>query len=199
MRFILASASARRIELIKRLNINAEVIVSNFDEESLAFQGNISDYVIKLSKGKAEDVKNRLVKIPEEPYIVIGYDTIVSANGIIMGKPKDKEHAFCMLKSLSGKTHEVYSGITVIGWNGKCISDVACTEVDFSELDDDTIRWYINPGEPLDKAGAYGIQGYAGTFVKAINGCYYNVVGLPLNKLGIMLKEMGVNLYREEG
>lgn len=199
MRFVLASASERRRELIKKLNISAEVIVSNFDEESVVFEGSISDYVMKLSKGKADNVKNKLDEISEESYIVIGCDTIVSVDGMIMGKPKDEEHAFCMLKTLSGRSHKVYSGITVIGSNGKCLSDFECTEVDFSEVDDETIRWYISTGEPLDKAGAYGIQGYAGAFVKAINGCYYNIVGLPLNKLGIMLKEMGVNLYSEEG
>ena len=195
MRLVLASASERRRELLRRLDIDFEILVSEFDEESILFSGDCSDYVKVLSEGKVMEVSNKLEG--EEPAIIIGSDTIVSIDGDILGKPKSKEDAFLMLKKLSGKSHEVYSGITLYDTEKKIkISDFQCTKVLFSEITDEIINWYIETGEPMDKAGAYGIQGYAGAFVKEIQGCYYNIVGLPLNKLSFMLREMGVNLYK---
>ena len=113
----------------------------------------------------------------------------------VLGKPADKEEAFNMLKLLSGKIHQVYSGLAVYNTLTKeLITDYVCTEVKFSTIPDEVITSYIETGEPMDKAGAYGIQGYGGIFVEKIHGCYYNVVGLPLNKLYNMLGKMGVNL-----
>ena len=115
--------------------------------------------------------------------------------GSVIGKPLDSEDAFSMLKMLSGKKHQVYSGIALVNSsNGQVMSDYVMTEVKFDLLSDDEIRGYISTGEPMDKAGAYGIQGHGGVFVEEIHGCYYNVVGLPLNKLKNMIKGMGVNL-----
>ena len=113
----------------------------------------------------------------------------------ILGKPKDENEAFDMLKLLSGNTHQVYSGIAIINnKTGNINRDFVCTDVKFDNLSDEQIKKYIENGEYKDKAGAYGIQGYGGIFVEEIHGCYYNVVGLPLNKLSKMLKGMGVNL-----
>lgn len=193
-KLVLASASIRRKELLKLLNVDFEVIVSNFQEDKVIFNGSCSEYVITLAEGKALNVAENL---KNEQNIIIGCDTIVSINNEILGKPSDKEEAMSMLKKLSGKEHFVYSGITVVNSEKmKIISDFQRTKVIFSELDDDMIKWYVDTGEPMDKAGAYGIQGYAGAFVKGIQGCYYNVVGLPLNKLSLMLRDMGVNLYK---
>lgn len=189
MRIVLASASLRRQELLKRLYSRFDVIVSSFDEKGVDYNGDPKKYVEEISRGKALDVAETLET--EDGAIIIGADTIVIHNNNILLKPKDEIDAEKMLKSLSGDIHYVYSGVTVVNtYNGKIISDAVKTEVKFSELDDEEIRRYIKTGEPMDKAGAYGIQGYGGIFVESINGCYYNVVGLPINKLKSMLEEV---------
>lgn len=191
MNFILASASERRQELLQRIVDDFEIIVSDFDEASVQFSGSCDDYVKELALGKAREVSQRA----QGENIVIGADTIVYHNGNILGKPKSEEDAFNMLKSLSGGCHKVFSGIAVINSVSKEIKvDSVCTEVFFSKLEENEIKRYIASTEPMDKAGAYGIQGYGGVFVEKIHGCYYNVVGLPLNRLYCILKEMGVNL-----
>ncbi|WP_160678485.1 Maf-like protein [Clostridium sp. C8-1-8] len=187
MNYILASASDRRKELLSRLVKEYEVIPSSFDEDSVSFTGDVGDYVKELSLGKAEYIRKMLKK----PSIIIAADTVVSLEYKVLGKPKDEGDAFRMLESLSGRTHQVYSGITVINTeNGKLISDYVCTDVTFSILSKEEINEYINTREPMDKAGSYGIQGLGGVFVEKINGCYYNVVGLPLNKLKSILREI---------
>ncbi|BDR65052.1 septum formation inhibitor Maf [Clostridium tetani] len=192
MNFILASSSERRKELLKRIVENFEVIPSDYDEKEVAFNGNCSEYVMELSKGKALNVASKLKR---DSGIIIASDTIVYFNGEVLGKPSSKEHAYEMLKSLSGEVHEVYSGIVIYDLSSKKIkADYSCSKVKFSNLDDKMIREYIKTGEPMDKAGSYGIQGYGGIFVEKIHGCYYNIVGLPINKLYFLLKEMGVNL-----
>lgn len=195
MQIVLASASDRRKELLQRLCIEFKVMISDFNEESVVFNGDCSKYVQTLATGKALDISKKLQDKGDK--IIIGCDTIVSINDKVLGKPKNKRDAFLMLKNLSGQEHQVYSGITLLNTENKIIlSDFECTRVIFSELKDEIINWYIETGEPMDKAGAYGIQGFAGAFVKEIHGCYYNVVGLPLNKLSVMLRDMGVNLYK---
>lgn len=185
MNIVLASASQRRQELLHRITPNFKIIVSSFDEASVKFDGRIPEYVIELSTGKASQVAAML----QEQAVVIGVDTIVALDNRILGKPKDKEQAFDMLKSLSGRWHEVYSGITLAtAQDGKIVTDYSCTKVKFSDLTDEEISEYLSKDEYLDKAGAYALQGYAGVFVEEIRGCYYNVVGLPLNKLKKMLQ-----------
>lgn len=191
MKLVLASASERRQELLRRITSNFDIIVSNFDEEKVGFQGSCGEYVMNLAQGKAEDVAHKV----NNGAIVIGCDTIVSFKEHVLGKPKNESEAFSMLKLLNGSIHQVYSGIAVIDTKTKNVKiDYVCTDVKFSSLSDEEIRNYIATGEPRDKAGAYGIQGFGGVFVEEITGDYYNVVGLPLNKLNKMLKEMGVNL-----
>ncbi|QGU94908.1 Maf-like protein [Clostridium bovifaecis] len=191
MKLILASASERRQELLKRITSDFDIIVSDFDEEKVSFQGSCGEYVTKLAKGKAENVANRI----GNDAIVIGCDTIVSFKEHVLGKPRNELEAFSMLRLLSGSIHQVYSGVAVIDTKTKNVKiDYVCTDVKFSSISDEEIKSYIATGEPMDKAGAYGIQGFGGVFVEEITGDYYNVVGLPLNKLNKMLKEMGVNL-----
>ncbi|NLZ48514.1 MAG: Maf-like protein [Clostridiales bacterium] len=191
MKIILASASERRQELLTKLVDDFSVIVSDFDESSIEFQGDYSNYVIQLSRGKAYAAAQKI----KDDAVIIACDTIVALDGVVLGKPKDGEEAIAMLKKLSGRTHEVFSGLTVLNTNNsQLVSDYAKTEVTFSKLTQEEMERYVHTGEPMDKAGAYGIQGYGGVFVEKINGCYYNVVGLPINKLKNILKGIGVNL-----
>lgn len=191
MKIVLASASERRKELLSRLIDNFEIKISDFDEKIVKFEGNCDAYVKKLALCKAASIRDKL----NYPAIVIGCDTIVYQNGKVLGKPKDKEEAFSMLMSLSQNKHEVYSGLAVINaYTGEIVQESICTEVYFSKLSEKQVLDYIESGDPMDKAGAYGIQGYGGIFVEKISGCYYNVVGLPINKLYFILKGMGVNL-----
>ena len=187
LKFILASASDRRKELLSRIISDFEVKISDFDEGTVEVSKDIEKYVKTLAEGKAKSVALNCTN----DSIIIGADTIVVIDDNILGKPKDKDDAFRMLKLLSNNVHRVYSGVTVIN-NEKQVMKSEClyTEVYFSELSDEEIWKYIDTGECLDKAGAYGIQGYGGVFVEKINGCYYNVVGLPLNLLNKMIKNV---------
>lgn len=191
MDLILASASERRHELLKRITQDFTIIISDFDEESIVFEGDCEEYVKELAKGKAISVSNGLTK----DAIIIGCDTVVFFDNKVLGKPKNREEAYKMLSDLSGKTHQVYSGLAIYDTRSDSLLLTSVkTEVKFSELTQRVIDTYIDSGEPMDKAGAYGIQGLGGIFVEEIHGCYYNVVGLPINKLSSMLRDMGVNL-----
>ncbi|EOU2032575.1 Maf-like protein [Clostridium perfringens] len=191
MKVILASKSPRRVEILEKIVKEFEVVQSNFDENTIDFKGDIEKYVKDLSRNKAIEVSERL----NEPSIVIAADTVVFQNGKVLEKPKNEEDAFSMLSSLSGNTHKVYSGICLINtYDDTVVTDCDCTEVRFSELNPRQIRNYINSGEPMDKAGAYGIQGLGGAFVEGIKGCYYNVMGLPLNKLYKALENYDITI-----
>lgn len=191
MNIVLASGSPRRQELLKRITEDFQIEVSDFDESSIEFQGDIDKYVCELAEGKARDVLNKF----QDENIIIGCDTIVYLNGKILGKPSDRDNAAMMLRELSGKTHEVYSGIVLINSKtNKTIKKSVSTEVKFTELSDDMIFKYVESGQSDGKAGAYGIQDNGAIFVESINGCYYNVVGLSLNTVFLLLREMGVNL-----
>lgn len=191
MKVILASKSPRRVEILEKIVKEFEVVQSNFDENTIDFKGDIEKYVKDLSRNKAIEVSKRL----NEPSIVIAADTVVFQNGKVLEKHKNEEDAFSMLSSLSGNTHKVYSGICLINtYDDTVVTDCDCTEVRFSELNPRQIRNYINSGEPMDKAGAYGIQGLGGAFVEGIKGCYYNVMGLPLNKLYKALENYDITI-----
>lgn len=191
MKVILASKSPRRVEILEKIVKEFEVVQSNFDENTIDFKGDIEKYVKDLSRNKAIEVSKRL----NEPSIVIAADTVVFQNGKVLEKPKNEEDAFSMLSSLSGNTHKVYSCICLINtYDDTVVTDCDCTEVRFSELNPRQIRNYINSGEPMDKAGAYGIQGLGGAFVEGIKGCYYNVMGLPLNKLYKALENYDITI-----
>ena len=174
----LASKSPRRRKLLKQLNIKFKSFSVEMDEK---IHPNERPYnsVLRLSKEKLE-----LAKLKVKKGIVITADTIVVLNKTVLGKPKNKKDAFRILKLLSGKTHIVYTGYSIFNFaNNKTISEYEKTEVTFRDLTDEEIKEYINGGSPMDKAGAYGIQDdFGAVFINKINGCYYNVVGLPLAK-----------------
>ena len=189
MKIILASKSPRRKEILETMGVQFEIDVADVDESVDACLSPV-EAVCEISKRKAEKVSER----HGEDEIVISADTVVVIDGKIIGKPKDKEDAFCILKNLSGRTHEVYTGFTVCG-NGKTKTDFEVTKVHFKELCDDDIRRYIATGEPMDKAGAYGIQQKGNLFVDYIHGDYYNVVGFPISKICVTIQELfGINL-----
>ena len=174
----LASKSPRRRKLLKQLNIKFKSFSVEMDEK---IHPNEKPYnsVLRLSQEKLE-----LAKLKVKKGIVITADTIVVLNKTVLGKPKNKKDAFRILKMLSGKTHVVYTGYSIFNFtNNKTISEYEKTEVTFRDLNDEEIKEYINGGSPMDKAGAYGIQDdFGAVFINKINGCYYNVVGLPLAK-----------------
>ena len=170
---ILASGSPRRRELLSLITDEFEILVSGCDE--FVPEGTPAEKVPAIL---AEQKALAVAKLrPEDT--VIGSDTVVVLNNEIFGKPKDKAHAHAMLKALSGKRHFVYTGVAVAE-KGEVRSFVQKTEVEFYELSDETIEKYIATGEPMDKAGAYGIQGKGSVLVKGIAGDYFNVIGLPV-------------------
>ena len=189
MKIILASKSPRRKEILETMGVEFEIDVADVDEsvdESLS----PLEAVCEISKRKAKAVSQRHTG----EKIIISADTVVVIDGRIIGKPKDKEDAFNILKGLSGKTHEVYTGFTIFG-NGKSKTDYEVTKVHFKELCDEDIKRYIETGEPMDKAGAYGIQQKGNLFVEYIHGDYYNVVGFPISKICVTIKELfGINI-----
>lgn len=174
----LASKSPRRRKLLKQLNIKFKSFSVEMDEK-IHTNEKPSNSVLRLSKEKLG-----LAKLKVKKGIVITADTIVVLNKTVLGKPKNKKDAFRILKLLSGKTHFVYTGYSIFNFtNNKTISEYEKTEVTFRDLTDEEIKEYINGGSPMDKAGAYGIQDdFGAVFINKINGCYYNVVGLPLAK-----------------
>ncbi len=178
---ILASSSPRRKELLSILQIPFEVKASDVDE---TFQSELAPHevVIDLADRKAKHVS----KIHSSS-IVIGADTIVVADGEILGKPKTPTEAFEMLKKLSGTTHSVYTGVAIVS-AARTTTFYERTEVTFWELSDEEIHSYISTGEPFDKAGSYGIQGFGSTLVNRIAGDYFTVVGLPVARLVRELK-----------
>lgn len=187
MRIVLASASPRRKELMEMLGIENLVIIPAKGEEKAPEGLEPGELVKVLSAQKAEEV----AALCDEDDVVIGADTIVWAEGRVYGKPKDRQEAKRMLQSLSGNTHEVYTGVSIVR-NGCVISRAEMSKVSFRQLDKREIEAYIDTNEPMDKAGAYGAQGKAALFVRGIEGDFFNVMGLPLCCLGEMLKEQGV-------
>ncbi len=182
---ILASTSPRRRELLAHLDLPYEVVASRFDESLLSPLGlPPAEYVMRLAQGKAAEVSARLAA-PEA--LILGADTTVVLDGDVLNKPIDPADAMRMLRRLSGRTHEVYTGLCLI--HGEKIRTAhAVTAVTFNPLTDAAIATYVATGEPLDKAGAYGIQGQGLGFIPRIDGDYYNVVGLPLGLLrGLLL------------
>ena len=191
-KIILASGSPRRKELLEQIKLPYEVIVSDVDETT---QPEKPEQIVReLSKRKAIDVFESSYDSPDsdDTLIVIGADTVVAHNGKILGKPLDYDDAFSMIKSYSGQSHHVYTGVTLAGIkNGKKFVDsfVEDTKVYVTALTDEEIHQYLRTGESMDKAGAYGIQGAFAAYISRIEGDYFNVVGLPLCALQTNLKK----------
>jgi septum formation protein len=184
---ILASASPRRAELLKQAGIPFRRVVSGVDED-LQDPADPEVHVRELSRLKAEDVAKGL-----SSGIVLGADTVVVLDKHILGKPVDEKEAAEMLAMLSGRTHQVYTGLTLIdAARDASVSHIEITEVTFRELSEEEIAAYVATGEPMDKAGAYGIQGKGALLVSGIKGCYFNVVGLPLVGLAELMRRLEV-------
>ncbi|QJA07947.1 septum formation inhibitor Maf [Romboutsia sp. CE17] len=191
MNIILASASPRRKEILENVNVKFTVVASNIDEVILDNEPP-KELVMRLAFEKCMDVARK-----NEDALVIGADTIVVMDDQILGKPKNEEDAYNMIELLSNKKHQVITGISLINLSlDKKVIDYVVSEVTFKDLSKETIRDYINTKESLDKAGAYGIQGYGSLLVESISGDYFNIVGLPISRISDLLKEhFNVNLF----
>jgi septum formation protein len=192
MKLILASSSPRRAEVLRNAGFVFQVLPADVDETRLP-QEAAEDYVRRVAPAKAHAVADPAREAGERA-IVIAADTIVLAEGQILGKPKDADDARRMLRLFSGRTHVVLTALCVINIpTGKELLHVEETRVEFLKMSEAEIESYIQTGEPFDKAGAYGIQGIAGRFATRIEGCYFNVLGLPLSRLWTTLQALGWN------
>jgi septum formation protein len=183
-RVILASASPRRRELLRLIGIEHEVRPADIDERYLPHESPAA-HAERLAREKAS-------AIDEDGAVTIGSDTIVVVDGDVLGKPRDRAHAREMLKRLSGRSHIVMTGVAV-RWRGRVASGLEEVGVTFRALADDEIERYIDTGEPMDKAGAYGIQGFGATLVERIDGDYFAVMGLALNRLVRLCRSLGLD------
>jgi len=184
----LASASPRREQLLRQVGYEFQVLPSLAEEDNTA-ELPPEELVQTHARAKAWDVARQVA--PAD--IVIGADTLVVLDGKVFGKPGSAEQACRMLQELSGRTHSVWSGIAIVK-EGRCLCAAVETRVTLGRLNEEEIKRYVATGEPLDKAGAYAVQGIGAVFVEKLDGCYFNVVGLPLNALARLLSEAGVDL-----
>ena len=194
MKLRLASGSPRRREILTDLGYSFDVKTADFDESQVSLE-KPSEGVQALALGKATAAAE--ATSVDAPTVFLGSDTVVALNDAVMGKPTDEEDAKAMLRSLSGKTHVVYTGVALVEKNerGEIVSNetfVEATEVTFFELSEEEIDWYVGTGEPMDKAGAYGIQGLGRVLVEGIRGDYETVVGLPAARVYRALREHDV-------
>jgi septum formation protein len=191
MKIYLASASPRRKELLKQVGLSFKTMPSTVEEKITKTAPD--EVVEELSYQKAVDVCEKLTNTVNDDFVVIGADTIVSCWGEILGKPKDKEDAARMLHSLQGGSHQVYTGVT-LAWKYKDMAAMfatfhECTDVTMYSMTDEDIQKYVDSGEPMDKAGAYAIQGLCAAYIQGICGDYNNVVGLPVGRVYQELKK----------
>lgn len=186
MNIILASGSPRRRQLLEQLGLSFTVQSSDVDESvepGLSPAAMVEQLSLRKGQAVAESVG------PDS--LVLAADTVVALGDAVLGKPQDRAKAVSMLTSLSGKTHQVYTGVTLLG-GGRRVTEHETTAVTFRSLSREEIGAYVDTGEPMDKAGAYGIQGYGALLVERLEGDYFNVMGLPLCRLGRMLAAFGV-------
>ncbi|VVB79472.1 Septum formation protein Maf [uncultured archaeon] len=192
-KIILASTSPRRKELAQQMGLDFEIVPSSY-EEDMTLDLSPKELAKTLAYGKAKDVAGKF-----DEGIVIGIDTFVVFNGKKLGKPKSKQQAIDMLKSFSGKSQEVYSGIALIDCKTKKeIKDFEVTTLKFRKMNDEEIKKYVETGEPMDKAGAYAVQGLSSIFIEKVNGCYQNIVGFPIHKIYQSLTKLGVDIFEYE-
>ncbi len=192
---ILGSRSERRKEILSYFSIPFTQVSSSFDENSIDFQGDPQEYVLTLSKGKALALKE---KHPQNT--IITADTIVYREGKVYGKPADAADAFDYLFELTGRWHSVFTGVTILNQE-KIYQNFEETKVLFNVLNNEEIQFYLTKIKWEDKAGGYAIQKAGGLLIKRIDGCYYNVMGLPINTVRKLLTEVGIDLwhYLQEG
>ena len=193
-KIILASTSPRRHGLAQQMGFYFEIVASDY-EEDMIMKFSPKDLAMTLAYGKAKDVAKK-----RKDGIVLGIDTFISFKGEKLGKPHTKEKAFELLKKFSGKKLQVYSGVALINCKTKKeIKDYEVSEVYFRKITDEEIKNYIKTGEPLDKAGAFAIQGLGSIFIKKVNGCYANIVGFPIANIYKNLRKLGVNIFEYDG
>lgn len=187
-RFILASSSPRRKELLKLLGITPEIIIPEVDETRKPGEA-IEAFVQRVTIAKGETVyREAFFDIP-----VISSDTIVLCDGLVIGKPVDRDDAYRFLKILSNNIHEVWTGVAIL-YRGKTSYNLSRTRVIFEHISEPELLYYLDNENYMDKAGAYAIQGLASVFVKRIEGCYFNVMGFPLHLFYNMLRKIGIEL-----
>lgn len=187
MKIILASKSPRRKEILQTLGFEFEVVTADTDESSTETDPRA------LTRDLAERKGREVAKaITQKDVLVISCDTVVWCDGKILGKPKDEADATAMLKLLSGRKHTVTSGLS-LSFNGKTVTDSEDTDVYFAELSNDFIDKYVASGDPMDKAGGYAVQGVASMWIDKLDGCYFNVVGLPVRLLCRLLEQSGLD------
>ena len=185
---ILASNSQRRQEILKDAGFNFKVITNDIEE--ISDKKIITEKILDIAEKKLESIAKNNVN-----EFILAADTVVELDGKIFGKPKNREEAFRALKALSGKIHKVITAYVFKNISKNIlIKDVVISEVKFLELDDDTIDWYLDTGEPFDKAGAYGIQGYGRILVEKINGDYYSIMGFPISNFLKNLRKIGYKI-----
>jgi len=190
-KIILASSSPRRKELLEQIGLQFEIIPSGY-EEDMSLDLSNEELAKTLAYNKAKDVVDKV-----ENGVVIGSDTFIVFSGKRIGKPRDEKDAKEILQMISGQTVTIYSGLAIINkQNKKEITDFEITDVKIKELTEKEIKEYIETGEPLDKAGAFAIQGRGAIFIEKINGCFSNVIGLPLYKLYTNLLKIGVDILK---
>lgn len=197
MKYILASASPRRKELLEKIGLDFEIIPALGEEN--VYTKKPKDVVMELSKQKALEVFGRR-RGRDTPELIIGADTVVAYQDRILGKPKDEEDAYRMLSMLQGNCHKVYTGVTFAirdGQSKRLHSFYEETEVAVYPMSEAEIRWYIGTKEPFDKAGGYGIQGRFAVFVREIHGDYQNVVGLPVARIYQEFLKLGIDIYEK--
>ena len=187
MEIILASQSPRRRELLERMGLSAFQVIPARGEEAMDPSLSPEQLVEELSRRKAAEVA---ATHPDQ--LVIAADTVVAVGGQVLGKPRDPEDAVRMLTALSGREHTVHTGITV-RLGGRAVTEAEVTAVRFRPLTGEEIACYVSTGEPMDKAGAYGIQGLGCVLVEGISGDYYNVMGLPVCRLAQILSRFGIH------
>lgn len=188
VKLVLASASPRRHAFFRELGWDFETRASKVDEKLIDGESP-EEMVLRLAEAKARDVWDS-----ENGGWVVGADTTVVIDGQVLGKPSDNRDAERMIGLLQGRTHTVMTGVAVIASDGRQVSAVEKTEVSFRKMTPSEASAYVRQGESMDKAGAYAIQGKGTLLVRCVNGCYFNVVGLPLEKLSEMLAELGWHL-----
>jgi septum formation protein len=189
MKIVLASASPRRKELLQLIGLDPEIIPPDIDEEARPAEA-IDAFLQRVTMAKGIEV----YKKKYFSHLLISADTIVLLGHSVIGKPRDRQDAFRMLRQLSGQCHEVLTGLALM-YQGETRFDISRTHVYFKPLDDREIDFYLDHEDFMDKAGAYAIQGRAAIFVERIDGCFFNVMGFPLNLFYRMLGERGLDLY----
>ena len=190
LNLVLASSSPRRAELLRQLQLEFSICVSEVDETPLSNEAP-ELYVRRLAQAKALGV----LPLVASDTLVLGADTVVSCMGQLLTKPLNPEHNRQMLERLSGRSHEVFTGICVAS-RSNCLTEVVRTEVEFGVIDDAALRGYVRIGEGMDKAGGYAVQGIGGIFVKRLVGSYSAVVGLPLAETESLLRRVGMDTWR---